>query len=139
MVRVVDETPELRCSGSYRKPPECRCTVYPPYKSSPRRLLTFNAKTQLSKASRRWFARLLAGMVWIEDLETVIKGWRVRRPMVANDGTWVRRIRALLMGHYVLAVGSSRSLYELRRNVSLYIILNLSAPLFNLWFLHEFL
>ena len=38
----------------------------------------------------------------------------------ANDGTWVRRARALVDGTPVLAVGSSWLLCELRRNVSLY-------------------
>jgi len=40
--------------------------------------------------------------------------------MVVNDGTWVRRARALRMGLSVLAAGPSWLLRGLRRNVSLY-------------------
>jgi hypothetical protein len=40
-----------------------------------------------------------SGLAWVEDLETVILGWRMRKlERAANDGIWVRRARASSMG-----------------------------------------
>lgn len=84
---------------------------------------------QPSKASRRWLARLFAGLVWAEDLETVIKGWRTRGPLVRTMRLGCGGLVLSWMGHFVLAVGSSWLLCEFRRNVSLYISLSLQLIL----------
>jgi hypothetical protein len=44
------------------------------------------------------------GLARVEDLETVIKGRRTRRPLAANDGIWVRHARALVRWGSVPAV-----------------------------------
>ena len=63
----------------------------------------------------------LAGLVWIEDLETVTMGWRTRRPRVGTMGLGCG-VLVLYRWDRVLAAGSSWPLRELRRNVSLYIL-----------------
>ncbi|KAG5721037.1 hypothetical protein E4T56_gene1007, partial [Termitomyces sp. T112] len=82
-----------------------------PYIILPGALLSLTHFHSRSKASRRRLARLLAGLAWVEDLETVIVCWRA-----IGDGTWVRwawlcsseRVRATLRGPRVGTVAMSR-------------------------------
>lgn len=94
-----------RTFGVSVKPLPDRCTVYARRirpKRVPQESLTLKHRSvhvamlivgavvdrllQPSKASRRWLARLFAGLVWAEDLETVTKGWRTRASSVRTMG-----------------------------------------------------
>ena len=114
----------------------------PPYKESPRRaarglqrLTQVRALSPSSPSSHIADTPLLCslqkhldedppacspGLVWVEDLETVTRGWRSRRPQGCERWDLGAACSCLGDGTVVSAVCSSRPLCGLRRNVSLY-------------------